>query len=236
MGLNYFMIEGRASTDFGAVIESAGVYGAPSRVYEEVSVPGRNGTLLFDEGRYENIDVSYDVAIRNDGVNLDGFRAWIQSFSSYVRIEDTYHPEEYRLGIPKGGLSPKMSQGNKNGRLTVTFNCKPQRFLKIGEIGTPYATDVTLFNPTHYDAQPLIRVYGYGDLGIGDETVTITSHSLSYIDLDCALQDAFCGSTNANQYVTLSGTEYPVLKPGSNGITLDNNISSVIIYPRWWTL
>ena len=236
MGLNYFMIEGTASTDFGATIESAGVYGSPSRVYEEVTVPGRNGTILFDEGRYENVDITYDVAIRNDGTNLDAFRAWVQSFKGYVRIEDTYHSEEYRLGFPKGTIEPKMSSGNKNGRMTVAFNCKPQRFLKIGEIGTEYTEDVALFNPTHYDAQPLVRVYGYGELGIGDATVTITRHSLSFIDLDCALQDAFCGSTNANQYITLSGTEYPVLKPGSNGITLDSHISSIIIYPRWWTL
>ena len=236
MGLNYFMIEGTSSTDFGVVVESADVFGAPARVYEEVAVPGRNGTLLFDEGRYENIEVGYNIAVKNDGVNLDGFRGWLQSFRSYVRIEDTYHPEEYRLGMPKGGFDPKMLVSNRNGRATITFNCKPQRFLKIGEIGTQYTDDVTLYNPTHYDAQPLIRVYGYGDLGIGSDTVTITSHSLSYIDLDCALQDAFCGSVNANQYVTLSGTEYPVLKPGSNGVTLGTGITSVIIYPRWWTL
>ena len=72
MGLNYFMIEGTSSADFGVVVESADVFGAPARVYEEVAVPGRNGTLLFDEGRYENTEIQYNVALRNDGVNLSG--------------------------------------------------------------------------------------------------------------------------------------------------------------------
>ena len=237
MGLNYFMIEETSSLDYGVVISKAAVFDAPERAYEEVSVPGRNGSVLFDEGYYRNITVRYEASMKNKDANLDSFRAWLLSFTKYVRLEDTYHPEEYRLGIPSGGISVDMSARLSVGSFTVSFNCKPQRYLKTGEIGTRYEESFQLFNPTYYPAKPLIRVYGYGQIGIGNETITITSHALEYIDLDCDLQDAFCGSANANGYVSLSGDQYPEI-PGNatTGIVLPATVSAIVLTPRWWTL
>ena len=113
---------------------------------------------------------------------------------------------------------------------------KPQRFLKSGEIKSRYTADVTLFNPTRYEAKPLICVNGYGSLGVGNDTVTINTHALDYIDLDCSLCDAFCGSSNANGYVSLSGDDYPSLGVGKTGITLGANITAIEVWPNWWTL
>lgn len=236
MGLNYFMIDEVSSLDFGVVISNAAVFNAPQRAFEEVKVPGRNGTILFDEGYYENVTVSYEASVLNKGVNLDGFRAWLMSHTAYCRIEDTYHSEEYRIGVPSGGFEATMNEQLAAGTFKVQFNCKPQRFLKVGELSTRYTADVTIFNPTHFAAKPLIRVYGAGELGIGDDTVTVKKHSLDYIDLDCDLADSFCGSTNANSYVSLSGDDYPSLRVGKTGITLGDGITAVEIAPRWWTL
>lgn len=236
MGLNYFMIDEISSLDFGVVISNAGVFNAPARAFERVNVPGRNGSILFDEGYYENVTVTYDASLLNKGVNLDGFRAWLMSFTDYCRIEDTYHSEEYRLGIPDGGFEATMNEQLAAGTFKVQFNCKPQRFLKVGELSTRYTDDVTLFNPTRFPARPLIRVYGIGKLGVGADTVTIKKNSLDYIDLDCDIADATCDSTNANSYVQLSGDNYPELKAGKTGITLGDGITAVEITPRWWTL
>ena len=236
MGLNYFMIGEVSSLDYGVIISDAAVFNAPARAYESVSVPGRNGAVLFDEGYYENVTVTYEAALLNKHANLDGFRSWLMSFTKYIRLEDTYHPEEYRLAIPSGGFTATTERALKIGRFKVQFDCKPQRFLKSGDVGTEYTESVTLFNPTQYASKPLIRVYGHGVLGVGNDTVTISSNALDYIDLDCDLCDAYCGSANANPYVTLSGDDYPVFGAGTTGITLGNGITSVEIYPHWWTL
>lgn len=236
MGLNYFMIGEVSSLDYGVIISKAGVYSAPARIYEAVSVPGRSGDILFDEGRYENITITYEAALLSQNGNLDSFRAWLSSFVGYVRIEDTYHPEEYRLGFPSEGISITTELALHVGRFTVSFNCKPQRFLKSGEIGTRYTNNTTLFNPTRFVAKPLIRVYGYGVLGIGADTVTISNHALDYIDLDCDLCDAYCDATNANSYVSLSGDDYPSLGVGKTGFTLGNGITAIEVFPHWWTL
>ena len=236
MGLNYFMIGEVSSLDYGVIISDAAVFDAPARVYESVNVPGRNGAVIFDEGYYENVTVTYEASLLNKNSNLDGFRGWLMSHTKYVRLEDTYHPEEYRLAIPSGGIQVSTEHANKIGHFKVQFDCKPQRFLKSGEMGTVYTEDVTLFNPTQYASKPLIRVYGNGVLGIGDGTITIASHPFEYIDLDCDLADAYCGGGNANSYVTLSGDNYPSFEVGTTGLTLGTGISSIEVFPRWWTL
>lgn len=233
---NYFMINGRSSLEFGIVINNATVWGAPERVYEEVTIPGRNGIILFDEGRYSNANIAYECQLMVKNHNLDAFRGWVLSTVGYQRLEDTYHPEEYRMARPSGEFNATLSNALREGRFTLQFNCKPQRFLKIGEKETTFADDGAIYNPTYYIARPLIRVLGYGTLGVGDQFVTIASHSLSYIDLDCETCNAYCGTTNANSYITLSSDDYPTLGVGTTGISMTGNISQVVVTPRWWSL
>lgn len=232
--MNYFSLKGVPSTRYGIIISGAGAYAAPARSYESVSVPGKNGDVFFDNGRYENIIVPYEAGVMTAS-KVDDFRAWLLSHTDYCRIEDTYHPNEYRIGKPVNGLIPDMQVMLKMGKFTVYFNCKPQRFLKAGEDARTFTASGSISNETLYTAKPLIRVYGTGTLRIGSVTVTIKSHSLSYIDLDCEIQDATCGATNANSYIALSGDSYPVLAPGTNSITI-TGLSRVSITPRWWTL
>ena len=85
-----------------------------------------------------------------------------------------------------------------------------------------------------FEAKPLLRVYGTGSVGIGSETLTITSAN-QYTDIDCDLQDAFKGTTNCNGNIRLSSGSFPVLKPGYTGVTL-SGVSRVEIIPRWFSV
>ena len=234
---NYFQINDVSSLDFGIVISEGRTFGSPKRVYEEVSVPGRNGTVLFDEGYYENVTVSYTCSLINKEAEIDKFRAWLAHHVGYVKLEDTYHPTEYRMAKVENGLDPTMSGWMlSRGDFQVTFSCKPQRYLKIGDYGTEYVSNLTLYNPTWYEAEPIIRIFGSGTLTVGDIQVNIATNPLNYIDLDSQTQDAYCGTDNANQYVTLTNQKYPTLLVPSTNITLGTGIEKIILYPKWWTL
>ena len=91
----------------------------------------------------------------------------------------------------------------------------------------------TITNPTRFDSQPLLRVWGTGQLGIGSQTVTITQADV-YTDIDCEMMDAFKGTANKNPYVQLTDHNFPVFKPGVNNISLGTGITKVEITPRWW--
>lgn len=233
--MTYFTFNGRDSSDFGVHISGSGTFDAPKRDIEAVSVPGRDGDLLFDNGRFNNIQVVYPAFIVSDfSRHFGDFRAFLLSNPGYHRLEDTYHPEEYRVAQFKGPIDPDLGALNRHGQFDVTFECKPQRFLKSGEEVAEYTADGFIQNPTLYASKPLIRAYGTGTFYIGAYGVTITAAD-GYTDIDCDIQDAFKGTTNCNGNIRLLSDGFPKIEPGTQGIDL-TGITKLEITPRWYTI
>lgn len=230
------IFNGKSTADFGVWISGSGTWGAPERDVEHIEVPGRNGDLTIDNKRFRNIAVIYPAFIaRGFDHKFDDFRAFMVSDPGYHRLEDTYHPDEYRLAEFYEAVEPDVGTLNRSGSFNLSFYCKPQRFLKSGEKPTTFTAAGRIYNPTRFEAKPLLRVYGTGALGVGSMTVTITSAN-TYTDIDCDIKDAFKGTANCNGNITLSSGDFPVLAPGYTGISLGTGISQVIIWPRWYTI
>ena len=128
-----------------------------------------------------------------------------------------------------------LSKANLSVQFDIEFTRKPQRFLRSGEGVVTYNATGKIYNPTLFDALPLIRIYGNGTLTVGTTSVTWSGAS-AYVDVDCDIQDAFYLGSNMNQYITLSGYNVPKLVPGETQITLGDGIAKVEITPRWWIL
>lgn len=235
--INYFTFAGKNSQDFKVYISGQGTYNAPARVYSEYVIPGKSGSLLIDENRFEDVDLTYPAFIFEEmGANIEGLRNYLLSKSGYQRLEDTYHPDEYRLAVFKDGLEADVDQRHEFASFDLTFKCKPQRFLKSGERAITIASSSSPFvlkNPTDQASMPLIRITGTGTLQIGEYSVKV-SQSQSYIDIDCEMMDAYNGTTNLNGKVVLTNYNFPKLLPGNNNIVIGSGISSVRITPRWW--
>lgn len=232
---DYLVFNGRSSADFGIYVASANQLDAPERSVDMVDVPGRNGSLTIDNERYSDATISY-VLYTPDRVvdNVRQFRNFVLASAGKKRLEDTLHPEEFRYGRPSEGLEMDTFSREK-GYFSLEFTCNPQRFLKSGEITKTYSTSSKIFNPNLMIARPLIRVYGTGTVGIGSCSFTVLAHSYDYIDIDSETDDCYCGSTNCNSFVTLTG-DFPVLEPGSSEIVLGDGITKIEIKPRWWIL
>lgn len=237
MGLiyEYFVYDGKSSEDFKVRISGGGTFDSPQRDVETISVPGRNGNLHIDKGRFENINITYDAFIFDDfAQNYPAFKAFLNSKTGYKRLEDSYHPDYYRRAIYRDELSPKMSTRNMAGTFSITFDCDPRCFLKKGETPIPVVSGASIKNDTLFPAKPLIRVYGTGTLSINDVTFHITTAD-GYTDVDCELQEAYKGTTNCNGNIILDDGVFPELIPGINTIVY-NGFSNVEITPRWWTI
>lgn len=233
---NYFTLDGVDSRDFGVYISGHGTFSASARSYELLSVRGRNGDLIGTEKRFENGKLTYPAFIyANFKQNIADFRAFLNSLFGYHRLVDSYHPNEYRMVFFQGEFDPDVTAKNDAASFDITFNAKPQRFLLSGEQVTTLTADGTITNPTRFNSQPLLRVYGAGNLGINGDTITISRADV-YTDIDCEMMDAFKGTENRNQYITLTNYNFPVLVPGENGIALGAGITRVEITPRWWTV
>lgn len=232
--MHKLIYDGVESSAYGLYITGSGTFNAPERDVEEVTVPGRNGTLTRDNKRFKNIPVTYPCFIKSNFLkNTSGLRKWLLKEAGYRRLEDTYHSEYYRMARFKGPIDFDVRALNKSGEVSLEFDCMPQRFLKAGEEDIEVLEATTIVNPTIFDSTPLIRVYGTsGTLIVNDITVNISEID-EYVDLDCDIQDAYKGSNNKN--ATVSQT-FPTLHAGANTIAFGDGITSVIVRPRWWTV
>ena len=232
---DYFLFGDVDTRDYQVGIYGDQLAAVPERDITKISVPGKNGDLTIDNGRYKNITVPYKAYIINNyNANIRGLRNALLSKIGYQRLEDTVNPEEFRVAralpfeVDEVGIL-------RAGEFKLEFDCKPQRFLKSGE-QTIEVTGSTTIHNEHMPSKPLIRAYGTGSFSIAGITVRITSAS-SYTDIDCDLEECYKGTlaTNCNGNVVLSNGKFPILKNGENAITL-SGITKLEIIPRWWIL
>lgn len=131
----YFVFNGKKSSDFNVWCSGDGLYRLPERDVEYIAVPGRNGDLAVDNGRWMNVEVTYSCFIpKHFREHYSDLVSWLASQKGYGRLEDARHPELYWLARMDADVAPKMVFPDDSGTFTLTFNCKPQRFLKSGEI------------------------------------------------------------------------------------------------------
>lgn len=235
----YFVFDGVPSSDCGAYIRPKEIDGAPQRDIDTIEVAGRNGSLIVDNGRFKDAEQSYSGIIYDDAKfdeYMKVFRQTILSSAGYKRLEDTFNPDEYRMAYFSGEFNPKVIRlWKKMGKFTIKFTCKPQRYLKLGEKTNDFTSAGALFNPSAFDAQPMIRVFGYGQIDIGEYSIYVAENQLPYVDIDCERMDAYYGNINCNNMISLA-SDFPVLKKEESEVSFDNTVTLLQIVPRWWTI
>lgn len=236
--MHFLEFAGKSSQDFNIRISGEGTYNRPERNYEEYEVKGRNGKLLIDEGSFKNITITYPAyAIQDMPERVKNFANYMSKFAGYQRLEDTYAPDIFRLAQYVGGLEVESSgYMNRSGQFDISFNCKPQRFLKSGEIAVRFDSAGNIWNRTDFDSQPFIRVYitGSGTVGVGDYLITLTDIT-DYVDLDCELMDAYKGTTNYNPNVSFNADSFKI-PSGVSGVTFTGDVTAVEITPRYFII
>lgn len=260
---HYLVIDGKSTKDFGVYLSGDGTFKAPEKNVEEFTIPGRNGTFHYSvPDTYKNVKVPYDCFIFKDFKrNVAAFRSFLLSRKGYVRIEDTHHPDEFRMGMFHEEFDPEVFVDLTAAQFTINFDCRPERWLKSGEEKIVITEDATkIFNDTNFTAKPLIRVIG---TNTGNAMLNITNGGVSTtisfvipeekeIYLDSENQEAYTytknettgvyeiRSLNSSVYYSAGNTDrvFPDLKPGTNVVLMYPKDGSLTfqITPRWWIL
>ena len=223
MAVNSITFGGVNSADYGIYIGGEGTFNAPVRDVEMVEVPGRNGNLIIDNGRFENIEVKYTAI--NQEPNLATFRTTLAAFRNalasqkgYQRLTDTFHPNEYRMATLKDGIEINPIDYNTASEFELVFDCKPQRFLTSGETRVEITSGGTITNPTLFESSPLLEIEGYGNIDIAGQPITINNQPIGTVLLKNKQTNAY--------YITEIDTAS--LEPGDT-IT----IGSLAFYITW---
>ena len=119
---HYFTLDGKNSADFFTFIAQSNMFDCAEHDDEAVVIPGRNGALIFDNGRYQNFSGSVSVYIpKGMQTNVDALRAYLMTKHQYCRYEDTLHPNEYRMARFTGAFS-LASSDRVAAALDLTFD------------------------------------------------------------------------------------------------------------------
>lgn len=201
-----FTFDGKSSLDYGVYLTGEGVFNAPERAVEMLEIPGRNGSFILDQGRFQNISVTYKAGIvdyseTDFATRVSNVRNWLCSKVGYKRLEDDYNPNEYRMAAFVAGIEVDHAD-LQTGEFEITFDCKPQRWLTSGETAVTVADGGTLNNPTPFDASPLLMVRGYGNIAFNGSSIGIEN-----IEIGDVLMSLARTYTSSRNQPTLSNTQ-----------------------------
>jgi len=262
--MGFFVLDGKASSDFGVNLSGASTWATPERVVETAEIPGRNGKLITYVGQYRNVEISYPAWIaRRFNMKFDAFCDWWNAHTdNYYMLTDTYHPEYYRMARSIGKLDPEVGTIGRSGKFELSFDCKPQKFLRDGNNARTIGNgeSIVLRNPTDQDAYPLIvakianstdsilQIYqyetdtSYDQLTFGHtfDATSLNGFEIVYdteiCEATCAIADADPVSVNSIITEDLENDMTGFYIPAGDTVVLESNQGEFDIYPRWYRI
>ena len=197
---------------------------------KQTNVPGRPGSLTQLEGDdvYDDMILTATCFIA-DPAQIPAIAAWLKGKGTVTFANRT--GGHYNARIANQIPFEKVLRGNPHCSFAVNFRCYPFWYQENVSDVTITTSGDTITNPGSVYSEPLITVYGSGNitLMVGTTIVELTDVSSSIV-LDCALKEAYKGTTLMNDH--MSG-DFPVLKPGLNAISWSGNVTRSVIKPNW---
>ena len=199
----------------------------------QTNVPGRPGSLTQLEGEdvYDDMILTATCFI-SDPAQIPVIAAWLKGSGTVTFANRTggYYKARIANQIP----FEKVLRGNPHCTFAVNFRCYPFWYQENVPDVTITTSGTTVTNPGSVYSEPVLTVTGSGDitLMVGTTIVELTGVS-GNITIDSVLKEAYKGTTLMNDH--MSG-DFPVLKPGLNGISWTGTVTQVVISPNWRSL
>lgn len=116
------------TTYYGCKVTSVyGKYKTPVKEYEVQKVLERDGDILIDKHRLQNITIKYDCYIsENFAENFSNLIDYLLSVSGYTWIWDTYDLPRKIQGYFFASVEPKVSPNGQGGKFSLSFSCYPE--------------------------------------------------------------------------------------------------------------
>lgn len=183
---HYITYNSHTSNEFDLAITGTAIFGAPERDITTTSIPGRNGDLVVSNNRYKNIKIKYPAVIGDTFMEkLPEVYSWLLGEIGYFRLVDSDHDNPasategvYRLGYFVGPVD-FTNYYYAGGSLDLEFNCKPQVYLKAGDIPSAEiypGSSQTVTVPNEclpYASKPFLEFRGCGVCKIRDVKIII---------------------------------------------------------------
>jgi len=231
-----FTYKGIKSKDMHLRVLNDVSFASPTRDVNLIQVPGRDGDLIMDNGRYNSVIRSIPcrlVAPSHANVEnlISQINSWLISDVSFHEFEWHNDPDfEYLAKVEGAVISQRIL--SKFGTTDIDFRLHPIKYLKSSLSERQITSGTNIPNQFSVEAKPIIRIIGSGDI-----TINIGGRALVLrgIGGGCIIDSEAQTITDLQGRVTLFERLYspfPVLRPGNNMITFARNDIQVLITPR----
>lgn len=198
----------------------------PKRKITKYEIEGRHGSLT-ELGEYEDIEIHVSLNLLEDEnikYKIRRIKAWLLNSK-----ELSFSDEDIYYKIKHTSIGDIENEVEEYGIFTVTFTLDPFAYLYTQPI--QMTTPKPIFNDGTVESEPLIKVYGSGniELLINNDRVKVSDVS-DYVVLDCSLKDCYKGTQSLNNKMI---GMFPSLKPGMNEVSWSGTVSKVEIDGRW---
>ena len=113
----------------------------------------------------------------------------------------------------------------------MNFRCYPFFYADAAANITVTTSGTIITNPGSVYSEPILTVTGSGNITLMVGTTIVEMEDISgSIVLDCALKEAYLGTTLMNDHMA---GDFPVLKPGANAVSWSGTVTRVVIQPNW---
>ena len=231
-----FTYKGISSKEMHLRVLNDVLFASPTRDVNMIQVPGRDGDLVMDNGRYNSVIRS--IPCRLEAPSHTNVEDLINQINNWLVSDAKFHEFEwendadfkYLARVEGDVISQRVL--SRFGKTTVDFRLHPIKYLKSMLTPRQIATGTSIFNQFNVEAKPLIRLVGSGNI-----TINIGGRSLTLerIGSGCIIDSETQTITDLQGRVTLFESmcsSFPVLKPGNNQITFDRNDIGVYVTPR----
>lgn len=231
-----FYLDGIDAASAGIHLQKPIVFSEAVPNIESKTIPGRNGALIFNTGSYKNRSGSASCFCLQDDVEaaVSSAGRFLMGMNGYRRLETSDDPNHYWMARVEN--SPQIAMRLRTlAPFEISFDCKPQRFVKSGENAVVFTSNGSISNQYGQIALPLITLYGQGTgtLTIGSCVVDVKSlDGVLYLDSDT--QNAY--NDDGNQNMNINAPTFPTFPDGETRIAFSGGINRVEIVPRWWEL
>ena len=201
--------------------------------YEEISIEGRNGTLIENKGTFPNIEKSFILTTIDLDQDIDLIIEKIKIWLFNIKDNKLLYAIPNRYNIVKKVVIEEdiKTTFEEYGDFKIKFLCEPfyynllEKDITITEKGTKF------YNKGDFNSNPKIVIYGTGDLQL---TINDTTVQINNVDERVLLDSKLflcLDKDNNNKSIDMIGN-FPTLDIGENTITWVGNITKLDISPR----
>lgn len=140
--MDTFTFNGHLSAPYNIYVIGTNDAELPDYDYSSEVIEGRIRDFHINNKRFKNKNIIYHcICTQNAAENVSRFLGMLMADNVYGKIEDTIHPEYYKMGTYAGGTKPQFYGSNDVSTFDLIFDGDPRKFLNNNENIGYYTTD-----------------------------------------------------------------------------------------------